>query len=123
MTNQDFPVAIEVFHSAFGDGWRKVADVPIHGIQTIDEACEFAYRLTNSIDAPWWENDGVTPTEEVKQEGGCRSTSVDDHLKVTWMKRPPTYYRVAPVGFTPAKLTDIVMENVLSNCTFFATDD
>ena len=37
-------------------------------IDSVDEA----YRLTNSIDCPWWENDGV---KAIKQ---ARSTSVGD---------------------------------------------
>lgn len=36
---------------------------------------EEAFRLTNTIDRQWWENEGITP----KFKGdGCRSTSVGD---------------------------------------------
>jgi hypothetical protein len=37
-----------------------------------------AFRLTNTIDAPWWENEGVDRGTLI---GGARSTSVGDVIE------------------------------------------
>jgi len=55
-----------------------------------------AYRLTNTIDGPWWENRGVEFLGSAEHGmDGCRSTSIGDVLELDGRK-----YIVAPMGFT-----------------------
>ena len=60
-----------------------VANVEVaDGLETVP-ALEEAYRLTNHIDCPWWENEGVMKVID----GNARSTSVGDRIKMngqTW---------------------------------------
>lgn len=55
-----------------GMGLELVAAVDGNGL-------EDAFRLTNTIEFPWWENDDVIATFEGAYTGkGCRSTSISD---------------------------------------------
>ena len=65
----------------------KVAEVATTDLNT-------AYRLTNTIDNYWWENDRVSPCFEGE---GCRSTSVGDVMKLG----TDEYFVVASCGFEP----------------------
>ena len=56
----------------FPDEYALVATVSNEDVDTV-------YRLTNSIDSPWWKNFGVTP-EFIGE--GCRSTSVGDIVEL-----------------------------------------
>jgi hypothetical protein len=61
--------AVELLRKPASNGeYRLVAEVRAEGLDDV-------FQLTNSIDAPWWGNDGV----QAKFSGnGCRSTSVGD---------------------------------------------
>lgn len=58
---------------------------------------ETAYRLTNTIEEPWYENDEIDVAEEALT--GCRSTSVGD---VIVLDKVP--YQVANAGWKKLKL-------------------
>lgn len=76
---------VKVFHvtnecmnrTGYGFGFGPTPEFPndyehVANVRT-DELGE-AFQLTNTIDAPWWENEGV----EKLVAGGRRSTSVGD---------------------------------------------
>jgi len=58
--------------------YEHVADVLVCGE---DDACDRAFERTNTIDQPWWENDGVHAYDR-RNQGGFRSTSVGDVVVV-----------------------------------------
>ena len=73
-----------------------------------DDNPETAYRLTNSIEDAWYEDDGhpdVYPFFAEHHEGeGCRSTSIHDLVRLSdgsWMK-------CAPVGWKPCKAPSFI---------------
>ena len=76
-----FKQEVVVIQAAYGLTPRTVAFVEVPKNATVDEKLELAFELTNSIDCAWWENDEVTPTFP-DEDGGCRSTSVDDMVLI-----------------------------------------
>jgi hypothetical protein len=72
-------------------GSKEVATVEVDKAMSDDDKLEKAYMLTNTIDKPWWDNEGVTKLVE----GGCRSTSVGDYVVVG-----ATKYLCDHVGWT-----------------------
>ena len=70
---------IAVIHAAYEDIPRTVAMVEVSICATVNEKLELAFRLTNSIEYAWWENEEVTP---MFPEQGCRSTSVGDMVLI-----------------------------------------
>lgn len=98
-------VNVEVFHSAFNAGFRYIGVMGGAEVESVEEALERAYRLTNTIQAPWWENEEVEQSESVVAAGGARSTSVDDYMLVTVEGREE-WYRVAGFGFDRVQLDD-----------------
>ena len=74
-----FMEKVAVIHSAFGEEPRTVAFVEVPKNVVVDQKLETAFRLTNSVNHAWWENEGVTP---MFPEQGCRSTSVGDMVLV-----------------------------------------
>ena len=66
---------VTVVHSAFEEKARTVAMVEVDKSESIEKKCEIAYVKTNTINMPWWRNEGVTV---MLPEKGCRSTSVGD---------------------------------------------
>ena len=68
---------VSVIHSAFGEKSHLVAFVDVDKSWTVDKKLEHAFKMTNSIDDAWWNNDGVT---KMFPDKGCRSTSVGDHV-------------------------------------------
>ena len=75
-----FKETVAVIHAAFDEIPRTVAMVKVPKSATVDEKLELAFRLTNSIDYAWWENEEVIPM--FPDKGGCRSTSVDDMVLI-----------------------------------------
>ena len=80
----------------------------------IDEALELAYMMTNTIHAPWVDNDAVQISAEVKERGGCRSTSMGDILQLrdtdakVWGR-----YTVAMFGFDAAfRIQELIMDKL-----------
>ena len=83
---------VRVVHSAFGETPRVVAEVYVPSTQSVEQQLESVFRLTNSIDSPWWENDEVNPLRENWELAeGCRSTSVGDMALVRENGRDETY--------------------------------
>jgi hypothetical protein len=62
-----------VFSEEKANEYKKVAEVEVK-TDSVDEALEYAFGMTNHIDRPWWENKCVT----VVGEKNHRSTSVGD---------------------------------------------
>lgn len=65
--------------------------VPVAELEVDD--IEFAYEYTNTIDAPWWDNERVT---RLFDGDGCRSTSPSD---VIHDLDSDTFYAVLLAGF------------------------
>ena len=115
-------VSIEVFHSAFGNGFRRVAEISPRAdgiamgaelseahLLEVDRWLEFAYELTNTYNAPWWENPRVTEVDSgVLFNGGARSTSVDDYMRVWFDDESEAWFVVANVGFEAISDGDMV---------------
>lgn len=57
---------------------------------------EFGWQQSNSIDAPWYDNAGLTLLPPVLLMGGCRSTSVGDIFVIGDQS-----FAVARSGFEP----------------------
>mgnify|MGYP000017541869 FL=1 len=70
---------VTVVHSAFEEKARTVAMVEVDKSASIEKKCEIAYVKTNTINMPWWRNEGVTV---MFPEKGCRSTSVGDMVLI-----------------------------------------
>jgi len=93
-------MSIVVFHNAFGDHMNFVA-------QVMTDSMDVAYRLTNSIDNPWFINDNkeeivVFSKNEIK---GIRSTSIGD---IMIDLSTNTMYIVASFGFDQLELDTVV---------------
>ena len=74
-----FKEKVAVIHAAFDEEPRTVAFVEVPKNVSVDQKLETAFRLTNSVNHAWWENEGVTP---MFPEKGCRSTSVGDMVLI-----------------------------------------
>ena len=98
----------KVYHSAFGDGFKHVANVNTDNLDT-------AYQLTNSIQHHWSENDGV---EAVTKP--TRSTSVGDFIYINgvWNKVSDCgFARVNPEDEIKLELYDENDERYLKTTT------
>jgi len=82
-------ITVEVYHSAFGDGFKHVANV-------ICKHLGEAFQNTNSIDHHWSENTNVEVIGELS-----RSTSVGDFFNVDG-----AWFVVGNFGFNDVKLDD-----------------
>ena len=71
------PVA--VIHAAFDETPHTVAIINLAKTLTTDEMLEKAFMLTNSIEAAWWNNKGITKMCDGKS---CRSTSTGDMVLI-----------------------------------------
>jgi len=76
----------------FKDNFDKVAEVDC------PDELETAFRLTNSIDFNWWENENVAKGSEE----GYRSTSVGDVVRLS----DRTYHIVDGYGFVKVNPND-----------------
>lgn len=91
----------------FGADQRQATGLYEHVACVGTDRMELAYRLTNSIDAPWYAAEAEPATVRVRARfagKGCRSTSVGDVL-VT----PSGVYAVARVGFERLSLEPDVL--------------
>jgi hypothetical protein len=71
---------------------------------TLSEALERAFEGTQNVDGSWVEDKGqlgvtVEPQDMVVQDGGCRSTSVGDYMRVVDDDGHMSLWKVAPVGW------------------------
>jgi len=56
----------------------RVADIELN--DEVQNPLEEAFRLTNSINCPWYLNENISVSDYAK--GGCRSTSIGDIIMV-----------------------------------------
>jgi len=70
---------VSVIQSDFEDSPRLVAMVEVDKSASVESKCEDAFVKTNTINMPWWRNEGVTPMFPNKT---CRSTSVGDMVLI-----------------------------------------
>ena len=68
---------VAVIHSAFGDKPNVVAFVKVDKTLTDEQKCEQAFKLTNTIEQGWWNNEGV---QYMGPKPTCRSTSSGDQV-------------------------------------------
>ena len=68
---------VAVIHSAFGDKPHVVAFVKVDKTLTDEGKCEQAFKLTNTIEQGWWNNEGV---QYMGPNKTCRSTSSGDQV-------------------------------------------
>ena len=68
---------VAVIHSAFGDKPHVVAFVKVDKTLTDEGKCEQAFKLTNSINEGWWNNEDV---QYMGPNKTCRSTSSGDQV-------------------------------------------
>ena len=68
---------VAVIHSAFGDKPHVVAFVKVDKTLSEEGKCEQAFKLTNTIEQGWWNNEDV---EYVCPDKTCRSTSSGDQV-------------------------------------------
>ena len=84
----------------FGRGTCKAVAVVRCSAAADDDlkALDQAFERTNTIDRPWWENEGVT---KCFKDDGCRSTSVGDVMVVIDLENPKhvAMYVVESMGF------------------------
>ena len=78
-----FKEKVAVIHAAYEETPQTVAFVEVPKSATVNQKLELAFRLTNSIEYAWWENEEVTP---MFPEQGCRSTSVGDMVLIVTEK-------------------------------------
>ena len=68
---------VAVIHSAFGDKPHVVAFVKVDKTLTDEQKCEQAFKLTNTIEQGWWNNEDV---QYMGPNKTCRSTSSGDQV-------------------------------------------
>ena len=68
---------VAVIHSAFGDKPHVVAFVKVDKTLSDENKCEQAFKLTNTIEQGWWNNEGV---QYMGPNKTCRSTSSGDQV-------------------------------------------
>ena len=68
---------VAVIHSAFGDKPHVVAFVKVDKTLSDEDKCEQAFKLTNTIEQGWWNNEDV---QYVGPNKTCRSTSSGDQV-------------------------------------------
>ena len=68
---------VAVIHSAFGDKPHVVAFVKVDKTLSDENKCEQAFKLTNTIEQGWWNNEGV---QYMGPKPTCRSTSSGDQV-------------------------------------------
>ena len=73
--NEQIKIARKVISE---NGYIRVADFTLD-TNIVEIALEKAFEVTNSIDEPWYFNDGIDVAEIA--ENGCRSTSVGDIIQ------------------------------------------
>ena len=82
---------VAVIHSAFGDKPHVVAFVKVDKTLSDEDKCEQAFKLTNTIEQGWWNNEDV---QYMGPNPTCRSTSSGDQVLVG-----KTKYNCAMVGW------------------------
>lgn len=76
---------IDIVHTAYEDRPRLVATLRSHRLR--EQALEEGFTATQNLETSWVESHGqhgipITPGDEVRRRGQCRSTSVGDYARV-----------------------------------------
>ena len=82
---------VAVIHSAFGDKPHVVAFVKVDKTLSDENKCEQAFKLTNTIEQGWWNNEGV---QYMGPKPTCRSTSSGDQV----LLKNGTKYNCSMIG-------------------------
>ena len=82
---------VAVIHSAFGDKPHVVAFVKVDKTLSDENKCEQAFKLTNTIEQGWWNNECVQYMGPYKT---CKSTSSGDQL----LLKDGTKYNCSMIG-------------------------
>ena len=82
---------VSVVHAAFDEKPHLVAFVEVVKEWSVSKKLEHAFKMTNSIDDAWWNNEGVT---SMFPDKGGRSTSMGDMILVG-----ETKYKCAALGW------------------------
>ena len=82
---------VSVVHAAFDEKPHLVAFVEVVKEWSVSKKLEHAFKMTNSIDDAWWNNEGVT---SMFPDKGCRSNSMGDMILVG-----ETKYKCAALGW------------------------
>lgn len=93
-------VRAHVRHHSFGASGECVAIVSFDYEISLHSALDAAYRDTNTIDQPWWNNENVEMVGRAKLAGGCRSTSVGDRIEIERDDGTTELYSVDYIGFS-----------------------
>lgn len=83
---------VAVIHSAFGDKPHVVAFVKVDKTLSDEDKCEQAFKLTNTIEQGWWNNEDV---QYVGPNKTCRSTSSGDQV----LLKDGTKYNCSMIGW------------------------
>ena len=83
---------VAVIHSAFGDKPHVVAFVKVDKTLTDEGKCEQAFKLTNTIEQGWRNNEGV---QYMGPNKTCRSTSSGDQVVL----KNGTKYNCSMIGW------------------------
>ena len=83
---------VAVIHSAFGDKPHVVAFVKVDKTLSDENKCEQAFKLTNSINDGWWNNEDV---QYMGPNKTCRSTSSGDQVVL----KNGTKYNCSMIGW------------------------
>ena len=83
---------VAVIHSAFGDKPHVVVFVKVDKTLTDEGKCEQAFKLTNTIEQGWWNNEGV---QYMGPNKTCRSTSSGDQVVL----KNGTKYNCSMIGW------------------------
>ena len=83
---------VAVIHSALGDKPHVVAFVKVDKTLSDEDKCEQAFKLTNTIEQGWWNNEGV---QYMGPNPTCRSTSSGDQV----LLKDGTKYNCSFIGW------------------------
>jgi hypothetical protein len=95
-------ISLEIFHAAFEQVPRHVATLITQ--LPLEDALEAAFVGTQNVDDSWVHAGGfngvrVTPTQEVIDAKGCRSTSPGDFVRVVDAQGVESFYGCCGEGW------------------------
>lgn len=93
---------ITIVHTAYEIQPCVVAT--LRSTQLREQALEEAFTATQNLETSWVASCGqrgitATPTAEIRQRGGCRSTSMGDYARVVDAAGQETYWRCCALGW------------------------
>lgn len=93
---------IDIVHTAYEDRPRLVATLRSHRLR--EQALEEGFTATQNLETSWVESHGqhgipMTPSDEVRRRGQCRSTSVGDYARVVDTDGAESFWRCYAHGW------------------------